>query len=168
MSDPLEQLRFRALNGNVSGAHRWTEGVPPYRWTYHDPRVDIEEFVSYEEMPSRKEQACAAIDANLLSSEVGSDMHAPVIDIDLPCRLWPSRTPGHHHLFIDKPMKWWKYRLILWALKVAGVVEPGYYKACVARRAGFVRWRYANDFVFSESFRDQQLGELLMLADELE
>lgn len=156
---------MRAINGGLEDGALQTEAVYPHRWTFHDPRVDVEEHVGYEEGGSR--QRSTAYDANLLSSEIGDGLHAPLVDLDFPCRLWPSRTPGHYHLFIDKPMPWWKYRLILWSLKVAGVIEPGYYRASVARRAGFVRWRYTHDYVYSESFRDQQLGELLSLAEEL-
>jgi hypothetical protein len=78
--------------------------------------------------------------AELVSSEVvGSDKHAPALDIDVPAFLVPSSTPGHSHLYIDLEMPWWRYRIMLWALKVAGVIEPGYYRASVQRKGTHLR-----------------------------
>lgn len=66
--------------------------------------------------------------------------HTVAIDVDWPVRAIPSSTPGHYHLWIDcPPMPWWRYRRLLRALKQAGVIEPGYYSAAVARRATHLR-----------------------------
>lgn len=99
---------------------------------------EYEEFVSPTFCPEEK--------ANLVSSRVDSEachdehaMHMPVIDIDLPCKLVPSRTEGHFHLYIDKPMTWRQYTRVLEALMEAGVVEPGYYMATLNHGASFVR-----------------------------
>lgn len=67
------------------------------------------------------------------------NMHTVAIDVDHPVRLIESTTLGHYHLLIDVPMPWWKYRRLLKALKVAGIIEPGYYSAAVGRRATFLR-----------------------------
>lgn len=75
----------------------------------------------------------------LVSSLCEDGLHRPAIDVDLPCRLVESRTPGHYHLYIDQPMRWWRYRLLLRALVLAGVVERGYYKASVRRRQTHLR-----------------------------
>lgn len=56
-------------------------------------------------------------------------LHLPVIDIDIPCQLLSSSTAGHYHLYIDKPMSWWRYKRLLKSLVKAGIVEKGYYKA---------------------------------------
>lgn len=68
-----------------------------------------------------------------------SDLHMPVIDIDLPCELVPSSTPGHFHLYINKAISWDRYRMILLALADAGIVERGYYEASVSHGQTFVR-----------------------------
>lgn len=79
-------------------------------------------------------------EANLVTSQIaGSDLHKPVIDIDLPAVLLPSSTPGHHHLFIDKPMSWETYVKLLDAMVEAGLVEPGYVNASVNRGYSSVR-----------------------------
>ncbi|TCB97562.1 hypothetical protein E0H26_11630 [Micromonospora zingiberis] len=68
--------------------------------------------------------------ANLLTSKVsGSEMHKPVLDIDLPAKLLPSSTPGHFHLLIDREMSWEAYLHLLDALVVVGLIEPGYANA---------------------------------------
>lgn len=78
---------------------------------------------------------------NLISSEVddGTGLHMPVLDIDFAAELVPSRTPGHFHLYLDKPMTWGTYRNLLRALADAGVIEPGYASASIERGATFVR-----------------------------
>lgn len=83
---------------------------------------------------------------NLVTSQIkGSEYHAPCIDIDMPCVLVDSKTPGHHHLYIEKPVKWESYVKLLEAMVECGIVEEGYYKASVAkgytgcRRAPLVR-----------------------------
>ena len=71
-------------------------------------------------------------EANLISSIVDEErfgqesLHAPVLDLDVPAYLVPSKTPGHSHLYIDKPMTWYEYEGLLRALERAGVLEPGY------------------------------------------
>lgn len=79
-------------------------------------------------------------ESSVISSKlVGSDMHKPCIDIDMPVRVYPSSTLGHFHLYIDKEMTWWRYRQLLRALVRAGIVEKGYYKASVRDGSTFLR-----------------------------
>ena len=66
-------------------------------------------------------------------------LHRPVLDIDIPARLIPSSTPGHHHLYLDVDMPWDKYEALLKALADAGVIEQGYLLAALDRGATFVR-----------------------------
>ena len=62
----------------------------------------------------------------------GTDMHLPVLDIDVNAQLIESKTVGHHHLIIDKPMTWRQYKRLLRALARAGVVEKSWAKATIA------------------------------------
>ena len=77
--------------------------------------------------------------ANLISSLTENGLHMPALDIDLPAELRPSSTPGHFHLFIDKPITWRQYRRVLRALKRAGLIEDAVYRLSVKRKATFIR-----------------------------
>lgn len=79
-------------------------------------------------------------DANLISSLCEDGSHMPVIDIDrIPIFIIPSSTPGNSHLYIDKPLTWEAYEALLDGFATAGIIEQGYLKASVSRRATFVR-----------------------------
>lgn len=78
-------------------------------------------------------------DAEVVSSEIGEGIHCPTLDIDLPCYVVPSSTPGHFHLYIDYPMPWRKYKQLLKALAKSGIVEKGYVKASIRRKHTAVR-----------------------------
>lgn len=66
-------------------------------------------------------------------------MHMPVIDIDVPCRLVESTTPGHFHLYIDKGISWDAYVVLLMAMEEAGIIETGYLSASLDRGYTAVR-----------------------------
>ncbi|WP_426940284.1 hypothetical protein [Pseudarthrobacter sp. S6] len=75
-----------------------------------------------------------ADDAEVVSSlDLDTYMHRPVLDIDIPAALIPSSTPGHHHLYIDKPMTPLQYVDLLKALTAAGIIEEGYAAASIER-----------------------------------
>jgi len=78
---------------------------------------------------------------NLISSLTDVvDVHMPVYDIDGEwLRLVPSRTPGHYHLYVDKPMSWKRHAALLGALTSAGLVEKGYERASLVRGMTLVR-----------------------------
>jgi hypothetical protein len=85
-------------------------------------------------------EPCAAADATIVTSEVRSTaLHAPVLDVDMPCALVPSSTPGHFHLFIERGLTWHQYRRLLKALGRAGILEPDYVRASLQRRYSAVR-----------------------------
>lgn len=79
-------------------------------------------------------------EGNLISSQtdvVGA--HMPCIDIDVPCRLVPSSTPGHYHLYFDVLVHSDEYFGMLEAMADAGIVEDGYVRASEARGMSLVR-----------------------------
>ncbi len=80
-------------------------------------------------------------DANLIGSLTTNGTHAPVLDIDYPARLIPSSTPGHYHLYLDREIPWGRYQLVLWVLSLAGLIEPGFFRAAIARGMTFARIR---------------------------
>lgn len=80
-----------------------------------------------------------SIPNTVVTSLMGNGMHAPVIDIDVPCTLVESTTPGHYHLYIDHPMTFDDFVLMLKAMAAAGVVEHGYAGAVQAQGFAAVR-----------------------------
>lgn len=64
---------------------------------------------------------------NAVSSLTADGRHLPVIDLDVPARLVPSRRPGHSHLYLDVPMTWGQYSTLLHALCAAGVIEAPHF-----------------------------------------
>lgn len=103
---------------------------------------------TYDE--SRTRTVVEASNATLISSMVkDTDLHKPVLDIDLPVTLVPSSTPGHFHLFIDKEMSWEAYFQLLQALEAAGIIEHGYLMAAYRRQHTAVRlpWIHKGDKV---------------------
>lgn len=67
--------------------------------------------------------------ANLVGSQLVSNRrrHRPVLDLDFPCRLIPSTTEGHFHLYLDGiDLDWDKYKDLLIALAAAGVISKRY------------------------------------------
>lgn len=66
------------------------------------------------------------------------ELHTVVLDIDVPCETVTS-TNGNTHLFIDAKMTWPEYQRVLLALGNAGVLEPGYVGASLARGYTAVR-----------------------------
>lgn len=81
-----------------------------------------------------------AADLNLEADPMVLDeIHMPVIDIDHPCRLVPSSTEGHFHLYVDVPMTKREMLRLLDALVVAGVVEEGFAEGAHHRGMAMVR-----------------------------
>jgi hypothetical protein len=77
--------------------------------------------------------------ANLVGSLLTNGNHGPCIDLDYPCRLYPSRTPGHFHLYLEKEVTWDRYEPVLKAMADAGLIEQGYYKSAASRQQTFLR-----------------------------
>jgi hypothetical protein len=76
---------------------------------------------------------------NLVSSRLENGKHAPAIDLDVPHEYVPSSTLGHGHLYINVELPWWKYRVLLWALKLCGIIEKGFYNSSVKRKQSMLR-----------------------------
>lgn len=93
----------------------------------------------YEEGPA--ETTTDVNDAQVISSEIVDTFghHLVVLDLDIPAKLVPSSTPGHSHLFIEKPLTWFQYVNLLRALEEAGIVEPGYVAVSIERGSTRVR-----------------------------
>lgn len=65
--------------------------------------------------------------------------HRPILDIDFPVVVIPSTTPGHNHLYIDRPMPWRNYAKLLKVLAEVDIIEWGYADASIEREHSAVR-----------------------------
>lgn len=80
-------------------------------------------------------------DSNLIGSLVPTTgKHKPVLDLDFACRLLPSKTEGHYHLYLDGiDLEWDEYVEVLTVLAKVGILEQGYVNASVERGMTRVR-----------------------------
>lgn len=99
-------------------------------------KVDLKAEDSYGD--ASMGEVVAKDDATVITSQSADnpELHYVTIDIDHPCFLRESETPGHFHLLIDQghPLAWSQYEKLLDALANAHIVEPGYVRAAKARR----------------------------------
>lgn len=110
--------------------------------------------LSYENENDDRVETTNPSGADLISSEIKrpvdaspwSDLpaalmgdHTVMLDIDWPCKVIPSATEGHFHLYIDKPMDWDTYTKLIQAFMDAGIVEAGYGAASFKRKASYLR-----------------------------
>ena len=92
------------------GAPAFVAGEPHVYDTQCDPAIKVDQ-------------------ANLISSKTVTGAHRPVLDIDFPARLLPSKTPGHFHLYLDGLLLApYAYGKLLKALREANVIQPGFHK----------------------------------------
>lgn len=94
---------------------------------------DSDRHLHEERNPSTKDTA------NLVSSLCKDGWHRPVLDFDFPVRYVASSTPGHGHLYIDRPLLWEQYEKLLQVMEEVGILETGYVNAAIHRNATFVR-----------------------------
>lgn len=97
---------------------------------------------------------CGEEEGVLVSSLCHNGKHAPVIDLDLPAQLLPSTTEGHFHLFIGREMRWWRYRLLLWALRRAGLIDKGFYRVSRKFKQSMVWKPGVDSSEYLREFRD--------------
>lgn len=87
------------------------------------------------EMPSEVTYDKAIGEANVVTSKRDKgNMHALLLDIDVPAYLVPSSREGHSHLYIDVVADTAAYMNLLDALAACGVIEEGY--ASASRKRG--------------------------------
>ena len=102
-----------------------------------EPRTEV--YVDFSGYAEPHREPTEEYPANAYFSWGADGYHYPCIDIDIPVRLVPSSTPGHSHLYVDKPITWGTYKNLLVALAEAGIVEVGYRDAAVAQGGTTVR-----------------------------
>lgn len=100
-----------------------------------ESRKQVEDGDSY----LHKVEQCEEAKAELLGSLCNNGLHMPVLDIDFPCQLIPSKREGHFHLLIDKEITWEKYRDILYALESAKICEGRWVECAMLNNTSLVR-----------------------------
>ena len=80
-------------------------------------------------------------EANVVCSQLrnNSDLHIPILDLDMDAMLLRSSTYGHYHLYIDKPMTWENYCKLLDVMAEVGILEQGYVD--VSKKRGMTQVR---------------------------
>jgi hypothetical protein len=76
----------------------------------------------------KNEQNELADRANLIGSRVyigGEEYHIPMIDLDIDSARTESSTPGHSHLWLDKPLTKQQYQKLLNVLHELGIIQTG-------------------------------------------
>lgn len=113
------------------------EKVPPLAGQLYQ---SVQNFDDYEAREGRY-NTTDIDEAQVITSRVADkeQVHKLLLDIDIPAQLIPSSTPGHSHLYIDKEMSEEAWATLLFALSSAGIIEPGYMRASIAR--GFTALR---------------------------
>ena len=78
---------------------------------------------------------------NLVSSKCCIEgEHKPILDLDFACRLLPSRTAGHYHLYIDgKRLPTEDYGKLLRVMNEVGLIQNGIIKQFESCGATFAR-----------------------------
>ncbi len=101
--------------------------------------------------------------ANVNTSQIRNDpreRHMIALDVDVPVQVYPSSTPGHSHLYIEKPITQPQLIELLGVFSSLGIIEEGY--AGASARRGFtclrLPWVRKSKRRRSESLR---LGESL-------
>lgn len=77
--------------------------------------------------------------ANLVSSRTTSGKQMPILDLDFPHAVIDSSTPGHKHLYLDREISNWRWVALMIGLRLAHVIEPGFFIWSMRRRGNFVR-----------------------------
>lgn len=76
---------------------------------------------------------------DLISSKLPDGKHAPILDLDFAHAYVDTSTPGHAHLYLNTPISWWRVVVLLWALRIAKVIEQGFFWWSLRRGATFAR-----------------------------
>jgi hypothetical protein len=135
--DPEEDLSsdaVREIHDLLEQASLTEENVPPHRLYYMTRVIEDPGYSSVEKL-----ETATKGEADLVASKTLGGKHAPTLDIDMPCRLVPSSTPGHFHLYIDMEMSEKHYKKLLAVLVEVGIVEEGFAQMLERKGATFVR-----------------------------
>lgn len=124
---------------NVTAAPTDNEFAGRVRWAVDENFVWEDAYGNVESRGALVPDADGPLVSSVVGSLEGRHVHAPVIDIDFHARLEPSSTPGHFHLYLDRPVTWRAYKRILRSMVKAGLVDKEWYRLAKFRRMTVVR-----------------------------
>lgn len=75
----------------------------------------------------------------LVSSKTAEGWHKPIIDIDGDHLIIKSKTSGHHHLYLNTPIRPWRWRVLMVGLYVGKVIETGNFWWSMRRGLNFAK-----------------------------
>lgn len=127
-----ERTFWYAPNLSTYSSHKGSRGVLPSFGF-------IRALINDKEARNAARKAVDEAEANLIASRCADGRHMPVIDLDVPHHLVPSTTPGHGHLYIDVKTSWPRYVVMLFSLRLCGVIEKGHLWWSIRLGATFVR-----------------------------
>jgi len=114
--------------------------MPVKRGYWYSPSLDYDEDYRVLSDRIKLDDTADLRGANLIGSATEEDgIHLPLLDIDYNAELIKSSTPGHFHLYLNKPVEWWAYVRMLEALRDAGLIEEGFCRNSIARGQAFLR-----------------------------
>lgn len=139
--------RSGALNpGDVPLASITADEPIPERVTYYNPHIDPDGgHVCDKNNPcplgGELLKPTDEHPANLVSSRIKGpeDIHAPVLDIDIPMQVVLSPSGNAHLYFPGLRISWEKYVKLLVALAEAEIISPNWMAACARDGKTFVR-----------------------------
>ena len=121
---------------SVANGSSHTHQMPPKTPTIPKFSEEVEEATKTVKTEVDKEQG---IEPNLFGSKVNNNIHMPMFDIDYSAELIPSSTKGHFHLYLNRPVTWFRYRMVLRAMWKAGLIEKGVYLGALHYKEVYLR-----------------------------
>jgi len=121
--------------------------LPEWVWGHAFSRIEDLSQDSEGSLIYANEQA-EPTEANLVTSRAldqeaggpgptwGRQVHRPLLDIDFEAALIPSSTPGHYHLYLDKPMSRQEYVELLKTLQRVGILQRGFVDSAIGSELG--------------------------------
>lgn len=92
--------------------------------------------------------------SNIITSVANDGYHYPVLNFDFPVRVYPSTTPGHYHVYLDKPIESEVYFAFLDYLNEMGLTDRRWTRSAHHLGASWVRlpWVQHGDKVDPNAF----------------
>jgi len=118
------------------------EDLPRERWKKKRPLTFEDEpllFALLKYKAGEDREPAEGDDWDLVSSRLPDGKHALILDLDFDHAYVDTSTPGHSHLYLNTPISWWRAAILLWALRVAKVIESGFFWWSLRRGATFAR-----------------------------
>jgi hypothetical protein len=139
--------KHQHVNCTICGPGPLKQGMVPSKYVHpFFTKTMVEVLDGYGSWKVETLRPATAETAEMVSSKViepetgvYTGQHTMMLDLDFPVTLIESSTTGHHHLYADVRMSWKQYRGVLKAMRAAGLIEDGYYRAALRQGATMLR-----------------------------